>query len=76
MPSEEIFKFLLSLHGIGPKVASCILLFGFGKTNKFPVDTWIEQVYYNHYNTKKRTRIQIQEYFEIQGIIYNMLGIK
>lgn len=64
LSSEELYEFLLSLHGIGPKVASCILLFGFGKTNKFPVDTWLEQVYYNHYETQKRTRKQIQQYFE------------
>lgn len=64
LTSEEIYNFLLSLNGIGPKVASCILLFGFKKMNKFPVDTWIEQVYYNHYSKEKRSRLQIQEYFE------------
>jgi len=64
LSSEQLYDFLLSLHGVGPKVASCILLFGFGKTNKFPVDTWIEQVYYNHYSNEKRNRKQIQEYFE------------
>ncbi|MDR3296037.1 MAG: 8-oxoguanine DNA glycosylase [Clostridiales Family XIII bacterium] len=32
---------LLSFHGIGPKVAGCILLFGLGKTEGFPVDVWI-----------------------------------
>lgn len=64
LPTDEIYKFLINLKGIGPKVASCILLFGFGKTEKFPVDTWIEQVYYNHFSKQKRTRNQIQEYFE------------
>ena len=64
LSSDEIYNFLISLKGIGPKVASCILLFGFGKTDKFPVDTWIEQVYYNHFSTIKRTRPQIQNYFE------------
>lgn len=64
LSTDEIYKFLINLKGIGPKVASCILLFGFGKTEKFPVDTWIEQVYYNHFSTKKLTRPQIQDYFE------------
>jgi len=64
LSSDELYKFLISLTGVGPKVASCILLFGFGKTDKFPVDTWIEQVYYNHYSKQKLTRPQIQEYFE------------
>lgn len=62
--SEEIYNFLISLNGVGPKVASCILLFGFSKLNKFPVDTWIEQVYYNHFSKEKRSRPQIQQYFE------------
>ena len=64
LSTDEIYNFLISLKGIGPKVASCILLFGFGKTEKFPVDTWIEQVYYNHFSNKKRTRPQIQSFFE------------
>lgn len=62
--TDEIYNFLISLQGVGPKVASCILLFGFGKKDKFPVDTWIEQVYYNHFSNKKRTRPEIQKYFE------------
>lgn len=62
--TNELINFLISLKGVGPKVASCILLFGFGRKNKFPVDTWIEQVYYNHFSNEKRTRPQIQRYFE------------
>ena len=62
--TDEIYNFLISLQGIGPKVASCILLFGFQKKDKFPVDTWIEQVYYNHFNSKKMSRPEIQKYFE------------
>lgn len=64
LPTDELYNFLLSLKGVGPKVASCILLFGFGRKNKFPVDTWIEQVYYNHFSSKQLSRPQIQAYFE------------
>ena len=64
LSTDEIYNFLINLKGVGPKVASCILLFGFSKTEKFPVDTWIEQVYYNHFSKEKRKRPQIQEYFE------------
>ena len=64
LSTDEIYKFLINLKGIGPKVASCILLFGFGRCEKFPVDTWIEQVYYNHFSKEKRTRPEIQTYFE------------
>lgn len=36
---------LLKLKGVGRKVAECILLFGYGKLDVFPVDTWIKKVY-------------------------------
>lgn len=68
LDTDNLYNYLISLTGIGPKVASCILLFGFHKTDKFPVDTWIEQVYYNHFSIEKRTRTEIQKYFE------NMFG--
>lgn len=64
LPSSELYKWLLLLKGVGPKVASCILLFGFGRREYFPVDTWVEQVYYNHFYVGDKTRKQIQEYFE------------
>ena len=38
---QELKKSLISLKGIGPKVADCIMLFGYGRTTSFPVDTWI-----------------------------------
>ena len=57
---------LIKIKGIGPKVASCILLFGFGRGEKFPVDTWIEKVYYNKFSTKKMSRPKIEEFFENQ----------
>ena len=35
---------LLGFHGIGPKVANCIMLFGLRDTAAFPVDTWVKQI--------------------------------
>ena len=64
LSTDDLLNYLISHKGIGPKVASCILLFGFGRAEKFPVDTWIEQVYYNHFSKQKRTRPEIQKYFE------------
>lgn len=40
---------LLMTHGIGPKVADCALLFGYGFMQAFPVDTWIKKVMSERY---------------------------
>ena len=53
MDTEDLKKWLLSLCGVGPKVADCILLFGYHRCNSFPVDTWIEKVYFDIFKTKK-----------------------
>lgn len=44
MADDELYDFLTSFHGIGKKVASCIMLFGFFRTSLAPVDVWIERV--------------------------------
>ncbi len=38
---------LMKLKGVGRKVADCILLFAYGKTDVFPTDTWIKKVYFD-----------------------------
>lgn len=53
---------LLSLDGVGPKVADCILFFGFNRKDVFPVDTWIRKAYRLFSNEKKNDR-QISSYF-------------
>ena len=35
---------LMKICGVGPKVADCILLFGAGKREAFPVDVWVRKV--------------------------------
>ena len=56
---NEQFNFLVSLKGIGEKVANCVLLFGLGAKNVFPVDTWINKVYNNLTNTQTTDRKKI-----------------
>ncbi|MDY3118129.1 MAG: hypothetical protein SOW18_01160 [Peptoniphilus sp.] len=41
LPYKEAKKYVMELKGVGPKVADCILLFGYGKKDAFPVDVWI-----------------------------------
>ncbi|MFI5356658.1 MAG: DNA-3-methyladenine glycosylase family protein [Opitutales bacterium] len=40
---------LLELPGVGEKVADCVLLFGAGRLEAFPVDTWILQAMARRY---------------------------
>lgn len=49
-PTKQLRKNLTALAGVGPKVADCILLFGYHREDVFPVDTWIEQMYNCHFN--------------------------
>ena len=41
LPYLEAKARLLELPGVGEKVADCVLLFGAGKLEAFPVDTWV-----------------------------------
>lgn len=41
LPYAEAKERLMSLPGVGAKVADCVLLFGAGRREAFPVDTWI-----------------------------------
>ena len=69
---DEKMKFLLSLKGVGEKVANCIMLFGLGVRDVFPVDTWINKVY-NHLtdsennDRKKITRELTARYKDLSG---------
>ena len=51
--TAEIVEFLTSLDGVGPKVADCILLFAYHKTDCFPVDTWVEKIYNTYFAAEK-----------------------
>ncbi|MGH2398699.1 MAG: DNA-3-methyladenine glycosylase family protein [bacterium] len=39
----EARRLLLALPGVGEKVADCVLLFGYGKREAFPVDVWVKR---------------------------------
>ena len=39
--SDDALNYLMQINGVGPKVASCILLFGYNRFDVFPVDTWV-----------------------------------
>lgn len=59
--TSDALKELMKVKGIGLKVASCILLFGFKRLDVFPIDTWVKQYMVNHYNIKDDMKY-IKEY--------------
>ncbi len=61
--AAELKKQLLTYKGVGPKVADCICLFGFGKADSFPVDTWIEKLYREDFKGELTDRNKINAYF-------------
>ena len=69
--TKTLKSWLLSLKGIGPKVADCILLFGFSRCESFPVDTWIEKVYFDLFGkvqSREKMSQHLVEYFgELSG---------
>ena len=42
---EELKK----IKGVGDKVANCVLLFGFGYYEAFPIDVWVKRVINKYY---------------------------
>jgi N-glycosylase/DNA lyase len=45
---------LMTLRGVGGKIADCVLLFGYGFDSAFPVDVWIERALQELYFPKRR----------------------
>ena len=42
--TDRAIEYLSTVKGIGRKVASCALLFGFAKYDAFPIDVWMKRV--------------------------------
>jgi len=43
LPVNEALSALQTIRGVGPKVAHCALLFGFGRAECLPVDVWMRR---------------------------------
>lgn len=63
LETVELKRRLLQLKGVGNKVCDCISLFGFSRTDSFPVDTWVEKIYREDFCGTLSDRKQISNYF-------------
>jgi len=49
LPYEKAKKELMTLPGVGPKVADCVLLFSLDKLEAFPIDIWMKRIILKYY---------------------------
>lgn len=61
LSTDDLRRELLKILGVGRKVADCILLFAYNRTDVFPVDVWMERVYKEVFGGKKTERTKMSE---------------
>ena len=44
MDTETLRKMLMTIKGVGPKVADCTMMFSFGRCETFPTDVWVKRI--------------------------------
>ena len=76
LDTKEALDKLMENVGIGPKVASCILLFAYQKYDVFPIDTWVKKVMKNDYGIegeKNKRDCATKTYGKYSGIAIQYL---
>ena len=72
MNSIDALEYLKSLNGVGDKVASCILLFGYHRFDVYPIDTWVKKYMKDKYNIEGIENIRKftnKKYKENSGLV-------
>ena len=63
LPYHRAFNKIIELEGVGPKVADCILLYGYNKHEAYPVDVWINRITsYIYFNGQKPSNKRIMNF--------------
>ena len=74
---EIAISILRSINGIGLKVASCILLFGYKRLDVFPIDTWVKKYMSKYFNVKPNEKdikeFAIKNFSPYSGLIIQYL---
>ena len=75
-------ELLLTLDGVGPKVADCILLFSMKRFDVFPIDVWVRRVmnelYIHNPNEEKVSKKEIElvakkKFADLEGLAQQYL---
>ena len=51
-PNGRILEALMQVKGVGVKVASCVLLYGYHRLDAWPVDVWVQRIIAQDYKGK------------------------
>jgi len=65
LDDEALRAQLMSIKGVGIKVANCVMLFGYHRIGAFPVDVWIQRVIDGQYDGK----FPLERYQGFAGVI-------
>ena len=44
MSTDSLREMLMTIKGVGPKVADCTMLFSYGRCETFPTDVWVKRI--------------------------------
>ncbi len=69
LDGDGLTAYLTGIKGVGPKVAACAVLFGFGHYESFPIDVWIKRVIDKYYGDGFDAKI----FGEYAGIVQQYL---
>ncbi|WP_457555558.1 DNA-3-methyladenine glycosylase family protein [Candidatus Pyrohabitans sp.] len=78
MGYDEAKQELMKLPGVGEKVADCVLLFGFGYLEAFPLDVWIHRAmraYYGISGVRKIRQFAREQWHPYEGYAQQYLYV-
>ncbi|WP_238483756.1 DNA-3-methyladenine glycosylase family protein [Anaerosporobacter faecicola] len=59
---QEALEEIQVIKGVGEKVGNCVLLFGLGRREAFPIDVWMIRILDRLYFSKKGKKEQMQQF--------------
>ena len=74
---DEAYAALIQIKGIGPKVANCIMLYGFHFMESYPIDTWMKKIIAEDYQSYSKeayldyinTNVGVQHIFHRDSLV-------
>lgn len=73
---DSAMERLMSVKGIGVKVASCILIFGYSRREGFPIDTWMRKCLDEYYPGKDKSYFHPYEALSQQYLFSYVRGME